>query len=74
MPCMNLIFGLVAVLKRIRHRNFTESMRLMQIVRSDLLSYNRRPWSELFGVIPIVEMVPVLHRFGTPIDGEAPRL
>ena len=74
MPCMNLISGLVAVLKRIRHRNFTESMRLMQIVCSDPNIYTKHPWSELFGVIPIVEMVPVLHRFGTPIDGEAPRL
>ena len=26
-PCMNLISGIVAVLQKIRHRKFTESMR-----------------------------------------------
>ena len=51
-----------------------ESMQETQIVRSDPNVFTKHPWSELFGVIPIVEMVPVLHRFGTPIDGKVQRL
>ena len=51
-----------------------ESMQETQIGCSAPISNTKHPKSELFGVIPIVEMVPVLHRFGTPIDGEAPRL